>query len=63
MIFKTTGDRVEMEYQRGSVFFVRLPLLGDVLWTSLEGWQFWPWRQVRAQLEREDEQRRRACVA
>ena len=38
MIFKTTSGRVEMEYQRGSVFFVRLPLLGEVLWTHVEGW-------------------------
>jgi hypothetical protein len=26
-----------MEYQRGSVFFVRLPLLGEVLWTHSGG--------------------------
>jgi len=39
MILRTTNDRVEMEYQRGSLFFVRLPLLGEVLWTHVEGWQ------------------------
>jgi hypothetical protein len=41
MTFKTTSGRVEMEYQRGSLFFVRLPLLGEVLWTHVEGWQYW----------------------
>ncbi|HEU4367725.1 MAG TPA: hypothetical protein VFV05_05780 [Methylomirabilota bacterium] len=42
MIFETTSGCIEMEYQRGSVFFVRLPLLGELLWTHVEGWKYWP---------------------
>jgi hypothetical protein len=55
MIFKTTGGRIEVGYERGSVFFVRLPLLGEVLWTDMEGWQYWTWRYVKAQQARLDQ--------
>jgi len=50
MIFKTTGRRVEVEYERGVVLFVRLPLLGELLWSHVEGWQHWPWASVKAML-------------
>ena len=49
MIFKTTGGRVEVEYQRGYIFFVRLPLFGEVLWMAGDGWQYWTAREVKAQ--------------
>ena len=29
------------------MFFVRLPLLGEVLWTRSNGWQYWPARTVK----------------
>jgi hypothetical protein len=38
MIFKT--KRVEIEYRRGGLFYVRAPLIGEVLWTHVEGWQY-----------------------
>jgi hypothetical protein len=63
MIFKTAGRRVEVEYERGDMFFVRLPLRGDLLWTNTFGWEYWPWSDVKAHLEREDAQRRKACAA
>jgi hypothetical protein len=33
MIFKTTDTRVEVEYERGFTFFVRMPVLGEFLWS------------------------------
>jgi hypothetical protein len=50
MILKTTGRRFEIEYERGMVFFIRLPVLGDVLWTQTFGWEYWPWREVKRTL-------------
>jgi hypothetical protein len=38
MILKTKC--VEVEYSRGLVFLVRLPLVGQLLWTHTEGWQY-----------------------
>jgi hypothetical protein len=38
MLFKT--KRVEVEYSRGLIFVLRLPLVGKVLWTHTEGWQY-----------------------
>jgi hypothetical protein len=49
MVSMKIGKSIELEYERGMVFFIRLPLLGEVLWTNLEGWQYWTWREVKAQ--------------
>jgi hypothetical protein len=49
MVFKTTGKRIEVEYERGGIFFVRLPLLGEVLWTHTFGWEYWSAREVKRQ--------------
>jgi hypothetical protein len=57
MIFRTDSKRVEVEYSRGYIFFVRFPLLGEVLWIRPEGWQFWPWRSVKAELVRQADER------
>ena len=38
MVLKT--KRLEIEYERGFIFFVRLPLFGEVLWTPVNGWQY-----------------------
>ena len=51
MIFKTTGNRIEIEYEREVAFFVRLPLLGELLWTHGDGWQHWPGANVKASLK------------
>src|SRR5262245_21107647 len=34
IVFKTTGKKIEVGYERGLIFFVRLPLLGEVLWMN-----------------------------
>ena len=61
MVSLKIGKSIEVAYERGAEFFVRLPLLGDVLWLNSEGWQHWPWGEVKAQLE-EQEARRRAFM-
>ena len=33
------GKRIEIEYERGMVFFVRLPLIGGICWTRMFGWE------------------------
>jgi hypothetical protein len=43
------GQNIEFAYEHGVEFFVRLPLLGDVLGTNPGGWQYWTWREVKAQ--------------
>jgi hypothetical protein len=48
MIFRTDSKRVEVEYSRGFIFFVRLPLVGEVLWTRTNGWQYWSSREANA---------------
>jgi hypothetical protein len=53
MIFRTDSKRVEVEYTRGSILSVRFPLLGEVLWTDMFGWEFYSWRAVNAELERQ----------
>jgi hypothetical protein len=60
MIFRTDSKRVEVEYTRGVIFFVRLPLLGEVLCTRVEAWRFWPWPTVKAALQRNTNERRAA---
>src|SRR6267378_2619417 len=49
MIFKTTGRRVEVEYERGMVLFVRLPMIGGISWTRCSRWE----RVTTARVERQ----------
>ena len=46
MLVKT--KRVEIEYSRGVVFFLRLPLIGQVCWTHGSGWVYDTPSDVRA---------------
>lgn len=66
MVSLNIGKRIEIEYERGVVFFVRLPLLGDLLWQAGDGWQYWTWREVkeqRAKVERHWAERRAQSAA
>jgi hypothetical protein len=63
MILQTDSKRVEVEYTRGSTFFVRFPLLGEVLWTRAFGWESYSRPMVKATLHRQAEARRAADAA
>jgi len=39
MVVLKIGKSIEVEYQRGMVFFLKLPLLGGICWTRMFGWQ------------------------
>jgi hypothetical protein len=50
MVLYTGGNRLEVELTRHVVFF-RLPFIGEVCWTRTFGCQYFPWREVTAQLQ------------
>ena len=50
MLFRTNGQRFEVETDRTS-FFLRAPIIGEVFHSTGEGWVYSPWRDVKAQLE------------
>jgi hypothetical protein len=52
MEFHTDSRRVEVEYTRGYIFFLRLPHVGEVLWTRAFGREAYPWRTVNERLQR-----------
>lgn len=55
MIFKTAGRRIEVDTECGFLF--RFPLFGEV-WRGIDGWGYSLWREVKAQLERQEAQQR-----
>jgi hypothetical protein len=55
MIFKTAGQRIELDTTNSFLF--RFPLFGEV-WRGCDGWGYSPWREVKQELEQQEARRR-----